>query len=534
MRGRDGRELPPTMPMGPQGAPVGTPFGMPPGAAPPGGPPPFPPPRPPSGGVSGGLVIAAIAGSVGCLALIGLGVVAGAAFFVLSGSREAPEHAYEPYVEPVPPGSPDLAAPGGADPQADERFQVPIAPGTPARGAAQPRVTIVELSDFQCPFCARVEPTLERLLAEYPEDVRIVWMDHPLAFHTSARMAARAAMEAQAQGGDARFWAMHDLLFERYRELSRETILAAGAQLGLDGARLAAAVDGTTYDPAIDADIALAERLGARGTPGFFVNGRQLMGAQPYERFRELVDRELAHARALEASGTPRAALYETITARGRSSAPPREPTPARPEPDATRVHAVPVGDSPVQGPADALVTVVVFSDFECPFCARLTPTLARLREAHPRDVRVVFKHNPLAFHGRAMPAAIAAAEVHRQQGAEAFFRMHDILFESQRALDDASLVAYAERAGASGPRVQAALASQAHARMIASDQDLARTLGVSGTPVSFVNGRVLQGAQPYERFEALLQEELTRARAMVEAGTPRARVYDVIVAGAN
>src|SRR5690606_18619747 len=106
---------------------------------------------------------------------------------------------------------------------------------------------------------------------------------------------------------------------------------------------------------------------------------------------------------------------------------------PRRPVPDPNAVYRVPIDGRPSHGPADALVTIVVFADFECPFCARVQPTLQEVADRYGRDVRFVFRHNPLSFHPNALPAALAAEEVFRQRGARGFFRYHDLLFENQR-----------------------------------------------------------------------------------------------------
>ena len=292
-----------------------------------------------------------------------------------------------------------------------ERFRVD-ADRAPARGADDPLVTIVMFSDFQCPFCSRVEPTLDRLLDEHPREVRIVWRNNPLPFHNDALPAAEAAMEAYRQGGDALFWRYHALLFENQRALSRADLEAYGARAGLDAAELSRALDGHAHQARIEADQAIAARLLARGTPAFFINGRVLMGAQPFEAFDALVREEIAIARRAMASGVERGRLYAHFMHQGRE-APSDEvdgsdagyaPPPARPVPDPSAVYRVPVDGRPSRGRADALVTIVMFSDFQCPFCARVLPTLEQIATQYGDDVRFVYRHNPLPFHQNARP----------------------------------------------------------------------------------------------------------------------------------
>ncbi|MCZ7685472.1 MAG: thioredoxin domain-containing protein [Sandaracinaceae bacterium] len=345
--------------------------------------------------------------------------------------------------------------------------------------------------------------------------------------------AAEAAMEAFEQGGDALFWRFHALLFEDQQALSRSDLERYAAQVGMDVGELSRALDGHTHRARVEADQALAARAGARGTPGFFINGRQLMGAQPYEEFDRVVREEIALARRDLARGVPRLALYarrmERAVERAEERAP--APSPPRPQPDPNAVYRVPVDGRPARGRPDALVTIVMFSDFQCPFCARVLPTLEQIADRYGREVRFVYRHNPLPFHQQALPAAIAAEEVFRQRGADAFFRYHDLLFENQRELERDRLLELARRAGANPRQVGRALDEQRHRATIDADQQLAQSLGASGTPSFFINGRNLRGAQPFDSFARVIDEELARARARVDAGTPRRRLYETIIA---
>jgi protein-disulfide isomerase len=430
-------------------------------------------------------------------------------------------------------GAPAAGAAGAAQPGDPERFRVPVTAQQPSKGPADALVTIVQFSDFECPFCTRVEPTLTELIREYNGKVRVVWRNNPLPFHQNATPAALAAVEAFKQGGSAKFWAMHEKMFANQRALSADDLKRYAAEIGLDAARFAAALEGQTHKAEIDADIALATRLGARGTPGFFINGRILMGAQPKEAFKAIIDDEIARANRLIATGIPKARIYQEITKNGRTEAAPERPAadqqPQQPRrvPDPAAVYRVPTGNSPSKGAADALVTIVQFSDYQCPFCTRVEPTITQLLADYPNDVRVVWKDNPLPFHNEALPAAIFAREALNQGGPAKFWAAHAKLFENQRALSRADLERYAGELGLNVARVREALDQQKYKAEIEADQALARGLGASGTPSFFINGRNLRGAQPIERFKAVIDEELAKARAKVAAGTPRARVYE-------
>ncbi len=144
-------------------------------------------------------------------------------------------------------------------------------------------MTIVEWSDFQCPFCSRVVPTLAQIKEKYGKDVRVVFRHQPLPFHQNAKPAAEAALAAHEQG---KFWEMHDKLFANQKALDRATFEKYAQELGLDMGKFKAALDSGKFTAQIEADSAAGSAVGANGTPTFFVNGRSLVGAQPFEAFK--------------------------------------------------------------------------------------------------------------------------------------------------------------------------------------------------------------------------------------------------------
>ena len=185
------------------------------------------------------------------------------------------------------------------------------------------------------------------------------------------------------------------------------------------------------------------------------------------------------------------------------------QPAAAAGRPDPSRRYSVDIGGSPSRGAENAKVVLVEFSDFQCPFCGRVTPTLDEVRKNFSSDVRVVFKHLPLSMHPKA-PAAHAAAEAAHLQGK--FWEMHDLIFAKQGEMSPEKYVEYAKQIGLDVARFQRDVASDAVKKRVAADSAEASKLGVSGTPAFFVNGRFLSGAQPYASFEALIKEELGRS----------------------
>jgi len=167
-----------------------------------------------------------------------------------------------------------------------------IAATGPARGPEDARVTIVEFSDFQCPFCKRADGVVKQVLSKYPNDVRIVYRHLPLvSIHPNAMPAAEAASCAADQG---KFWEFHDLLFENQKALQPEDLLGYATTVGLDTEAFQACIDAGTHRAAITADSEAAEAAGVTGTPAFFVNGVLLTGAQPPEEFYKVIEAELA------------------------------------------------------------------------------------------------------------------------------------------------------------------------------------------------------------------------------------------------
>jgi protein-disulfide isomerase len=453
------------------------------------------------------------------------------------------------------PARPQAAAQRPPRPMEDPKavYRVPVG-DSPVKGAPDALVTIVESSDFECPFCKRVVPTLKQVEEAYRGKVRFVFKQNPLPFHPKGLLAALATEEARAQGGDAKFWAMRDALFAA-PSLEPDAIAQAAAEAGLDVAKVKEAMDSGRHRDRIERDQALVRGLGAGGTPSFFINGRKLTGAQPFEAFRAVIDEELRKAEALVRAGTPAAQVYEKIMERGAASpvflAGGAQPQPSSPPSGAPRVQpaqaaapapriqptqaAAPAPppalyrevkvrpDDPARGPADAKLTVVLFSDFECPFCARVEPSLAELERSFPGQVRIVWKHQPLPNHRRAVPAALAA-EAAREQGK--FWPMHAKLFQDQRALDDDTIRRYAKEIGLDLRRFEQAFSERKGEARIGEDQRLAAGVGATGTPTMFFNCRQVVGARPAEQLKAVAEEELRKADALLAGRKPDAGFY--------
>lgn len=161
---------------------------------------------------------------------------------------------------------------------------------SPARGSASAPIELIEFADFECPFCRAAAPTVKRVLETYGDRVRLVYRNFPLQSHPNARPAAEAAQCAHEQG---QFWAYHDRLFGEPDKLGEADLKKTATALGLDGARFNRCFDEHRYKTAVDTDAQAGSDAGVSGTPAFFINGRMLTGAQPYEAFKRVIDEEL-------------------------------------------------------------------------------------------------------------------------------------------------------------------------------------------------------------------------------------------------
>lgn len=170
------------------------------------------------------------------------------------------------------------------------RFEV-AADGFPAKGPADAPVTIVEFSDFECPYCARVGSTLNQVMERFGDQVRLVFRHYPLTnIHKRAQDAAEASLCAAEQG---KFWEMHDAMFADQKNLGVEQLKTIAKSIGLDAAEFDQCLDSNRQAAAVIADVRDALKAGVTGTPAFFVNGRPLTGAVAFERLAEIIDEEL-------------------------------------------------------------------------------------------------------------------------------------------------------------------------------------------------------------------------------------------------
>ena len=401
----------------------------------------------------------------------------------------------------VPTGGDVVAPTGGAIDLAG------LADDDPFLGEDDAAVTIVEFSDFQCPFCKRFhEQTLDQIKTNYIDTgkVKFVYRDFPLGFHPFAQAAGEAGECAKEQG---KFWEYHDKIFQNQASLSNDGLKQWAADIDLDTDKFNGCLDSGKYKQEVQKDFSDGQKLGVSGTPTFFVNGVKLVGAQPYSAFDAAI-------KAAEGGkvGTLQAAPPPTPTgaaAAGGCGIPPSGGS--APAPTAAKVENVNIEGDPALGEDNAPVVIVEFSDFQCPFCKRFrdqTFDQIKTKYIDTGKVKFVYRDYPLSFHPQAKPSALAA-ECADDQGK--FWEYHDKIFENQASLSDSNYKAWASELGLDTEKFNGCLDSAEHSAEVDEDFKEGSSYGVTGTPGFLVNGIPVKGAQPYSVFEQLIEKELAK-----------------------
>jgi protein-disulfide isomerase len=363
------------------------------------------------------------------------------------------------------------------------------------RGPADASVTIVEFSDYQCPYCLRYfDETYRQIIDNYVEAgyVRYEFKDFPLEqLHPQAQEAAEAARCAGEQGA---YWAMHDQLFDSQESWAGQEdptpiFVGLARDLGLDDGAVQECLDSGRFTQTVGADLAEGRALGVTGTPTFFINGYPLVGARAYEIFQ----------------------LAFGLADAGRLS----DAFAQAPTPTPIPIGEIPTEGAPSKGDGDAPVLMIEYSDYQCPYCSRyVQETLPLIEENYIQTgkVRYVFKDFPLSFHAQANLAA-QAARCAGDQGD--YWGMHDLLFANQQdwANESAAQVfsSYADQLGLDAGQFDSCLSSGTYEDKINNEIQEGLSVGVSGTPAFFVNGQFISGAQPYQAFQQAIEAALNK-----------------------
>ena len=452
----------------------------------------------------------------------------------------------------------------------DPAPQVAAMPGidTPYRGPDAPKTEILVFIDFECPYTRGAATSLIALADKHKADVKWRFLQLPLDVHPNAVAAARGAVAAHKHRAFFKFFEF----MMAAKSVAREAIIAWAVEAGLDGKKFVADMDSAETWQTIVRDAGIAKALGVSGTPSFVVNGALYQGAQPEMFWHRKIAEEVTKAAGLTAAGIPQAGLlramvvaanpqgapqYISLVHEGKAPAKADVPTKVTRASgiESAQVHAAPAGGAAVQigepaalpsedtttvwraivraddprlGPETALATVVVFEDMQCPYCAKLRPTLRKLVDAYQGKMRVVFKHNPLPTHGQAFGAA-EALEAARNQNK--FWEMHDYLLQHQDRLQPAGLADAATTVGLDKGQFETALAAHGAKPRIDADIEQATALGARGTPNLFINGKKVVGAKDEAFLRPLIDAAIAAGQELVKAGTAPEKVYELVTA---
>ncbi len=370
--------------------------------------------------------------------------------------------------KPLPTASPSVAAP-----QARPLLSL-------TKGSDHATVTIIAYTDFPCVPCAKTNIVLNQVMAAYPDEIQIVYKHYPSPLRLNAVMGHEAVLVAAAQG---QFQEMQSRLSSHKGEMTEAVLVDYAKDLKLDVGLFSQALESHRYRNKVLNDLEEAKGFGVTNAPTFFINGKKLVGARSVQDFKQIIDVALGL--------TP-----PPLIAQARPNLPSQLP----------RVVKVNTQGAFVKGPLDAPIEIVEFSDFQCPFCNRVLPTLEKVMLKYPGKVRWVFKHFPLPFHADA-PLAHEAALAAGEQGK--FWEMHDRIFLQQKTMKREHLIKHAKTLGLDLEKVTADMDSGRFKTIIQQDLQEGRQLGVSGTPAFFVNGQRLSGARPVSDFISIIEKEL-------------------------
>jgi protein-disulfide isomerase len=355
-------------------------------------------------------------------------------------------------------------------------WKVRVRESDPTIGPADAPLTVVAFSEFQCPYCAKGTALLQRIIEEYGDEVRVVFKNFPLPFHKDAMLASEGALAAQAQG---KFWDMHDLLFENQHALTQDNLVQYAKELKLDMDRFNVDLESHAFRAAVERQMADGRNAGVRGTPNFFINGRVIKGAVPFDSMKAVLDEELARGKKLLASGSSNP--YNSLIANGKVFRPFSE-----------KSVKMDLTTAPSLGPDSAEIELVVFSDFQCPYCVRFAEPAKELQKHYGNRARLVFMQFPLPSHREAHPAAEAALAANAQGK---FWEMHDLLFENRQSLSRTNLDKFADQLGLDLEQYQKEMNQEFYKKIIQKQMESGKAAGVTGTPTLVVNGYKYQGA---------------------------------------
>ncbi len=384
-----------------------------------------------------------------------------------------------------------------ADPTTSDRMQQLIETTRHFKGDPDAPVTIIEFSDFQCPYCSRFASETAPQIDEQFVDEGIVRVGYRHAAYQGEGSVQAAAASECAADQDA-FWDYYDRLVERLavegkRDFNADTLKSFAAELDLDTELFNTCIDEGTYLDLVQEETQETHMLGIGGTPSFLVNGTLMVGAQPFENFVELIN--AAKVGANEPTD---------LEAHAEENAQPSQEEFITMVQEETRHF---------KGDPDAPVTIIEFSDFQCPYCSRFAvETAPQLEEEYIDKGLVRFGYRHAAYHEGEAYLAAEASECAADQ--DAFWDYHDLLIDQLANEGDHSFPAevlkqYAADLDLDTDTFNACLDDVKYAELVRSETSEVQGWGVTGTPTFLVNDKGIVGAQPFSAFEEIIEAEL-------------------------
>lgn len=352
----------------------------------------------------------------------------------------------------------------------------------PSRGSQSAAFVITEFADFHCGYCKKAAPELKKLVELQPGKVRHIFRHFPLSSSPGqGSFLTHEASECAYEQG--KFWEYHDGIFAMSGAPDEPALYNLAAQTGLEPKQFSSCLKGGKTRQKISDDAAEGSRRQVQGTPTYFIGSEKTSGFQTYEEW----------VAKLEGKAAP---------------APAQPPAPAVPPPaKIVNFNSEDLKGRPSKGPEKAPVTLVEFSDFHCPFCAKVAPTLEKILQNYSGKVRRVWRHYPLPMHPGA-DRTHEASECAHEQGK--FWEYHDKLFSAVGGFSgDPALIHAAQDLKLNEKKFKQCLESGKVKKLVQDEILKGQAAGVTGTPAVFVNGELVSGAVPYEHFEKLVKSKL-------------------------
>lgn len=451
----------------------------------------------------------------------------------------------QPPSPPPPPSAPPptLSASAAPPPAAFKPMlaRVPVGEQDPRWGSDQAPVTVVMFGNPDNQVSGKVLEKLEKVQASLGEGkLRVVWKSYAPPAMPHAVKLAQVTQGLMQTDGSAVAHRFLQLAFQHPFEMHNiERVMAVVQESGVkDFKAFERRLIADEFLPKVNDDSSLVSRLGVEQAPVLFVNGYRLSGRVKESALREVVNDELAKMEELLKGGKEPGEAYALRTQQNANNE--QKFAYGMPQVEVGKYYRVVLGSSPALGSPKALVTLVMFGGYQDPFSRRAQETLLKLRKAYKNDLRIVWKNTPLDFHRVAVPLAALALEARTQNDA-AFWKAHDRLMSKpfwdkhqKEFLDSEMKLTVFETIGRElGLKRNGAEVSTDPKSIdaVRADKPQNEALHVQATPTFFINGQAISGAQPEEKFRAVIDQELARARALVKAGTKPEQVYEALMA---